>query len=188
MNLGQLKTKVTQIIREYSNNGSLIGSGDNADYLLSMKSFINDAQFELNSKRPIVKKITLSEPTLITDNFKRYEMPGDFAGFKELKLDDYEFTSYDWEDKILVIPSCYNGIFNLWYYAYPTVINTDTADDTELEIDLDLQQIIAYYVAGHVIIDENPSLAQYFLDEYSTKLRKVKSKNTQKRIKYNCGW
>ncbi|MDF2675172.1 MAG: hypothetical protein K0R09_3444 [Clostridiales bacterium] len=118
MNLGQVKTKVTQIIREYSNNGSLIGAGENADYLLSMNGFINDAQFELAAKRKIPNK------------------------------------------------------------AFPDLIDNSTADSKELEIELDLQMLIPYYVAGHVIIDENPSLAQFFLDEFATKTRKIKTKAT----------
>lgn len=118
MNVGQIKTKVTQIIREYSNNGSLIGAGENADYLLSMNGFINDAQFELAAKRPLKDK------------------------------------------------------------TFPDVIDTSTKDDKDLEIDLDLQMIVPYYVAGHVIIDENPSLAQFFLDEYEKKRRSIKTKAT----------
>jgi hypothetical protein len=118
MTIGQIKIKVTQIIREYSNNGSLIGAGENADYLLSMNGFINDAQFELAAKRPLKNK------------------------------------------------------------QFPDVIDNSTKDDKELEIDLDLQMIAPYYVAGHVIIDENPSLAEFFLDEYATKRSKIKTKAT----------
>lgn len=172
MNLGQIKTKVTQIIREYSNNGALIGSGENADYLLSMNSFINDSQFDLSSIRPIVKSIKLGEPISSTGALKRYQMPSDFAGFKELKNGDFQFTSLDWEGKVMIIPAYLTGDFTLWYYGYPSVIDSNTNDNTELEIDLDLQMVIPYYVAGHVIIDENPSLAQFFLDEYASRKTK----------------
>jgi hypothetical protein len=173
VNIGQIKTKATQIIREFSNNGSLIGSGENADYLLSMNSFINDAQFELSSIRPIVKSYKLGEPISSTGALKRYQMPSDFAGFKELKNGDFQFTSLDWEGKVMIIPAYMTGDFTLWYYGYPSVIDNATNDNTELEIDLDLQQVIPYYVAGHIIIDENPSLAQFFLDEYDRKKTKT---------------
>jgi hypothetical protein len=100
-------------------------------------------------------------------------MPSDFAGFKELKNGDFQFTSLDWEGKVMIIPAYMTGDFTLWYYGYPSVIDNATNDNTELEIDLDLQQVIPYYVAGHVIIDENPSLAQFFLDEYDRKKTKT---------------
>jgi hypothetical protein len=174
MNLGQIKTKAIQIIRAYSNGGNVVGNSENADYLLSMNSFINDAQFDLSSLRPIVKAYTLpSVPDSQTQAFKRFKMPLDFAGFKELKNGDYQFTNFDFEGKTMIIPTYYDGDFTLWYYAYPTVINNTTPDNTELEIDLDLQQVIPYFVAGHVIIDENPSLAQFFLDEYAAKKNKA---------------
>jgi hypothetical protein len=170
LNLGQIKTKAIQIIRAYSNGGSLVGSGENSDYILSMNSFINDAQFDLSSIRPIVK--TYKFPTLPdsqTQALKRFKMPSDFAGFKELKNGDFQFTSFDWEGKTMIIPVSYTGDFALWYYAFPAVYDATTPDSTELDIDLDLQQVIPYYVAGHVIIDENPSLAEFFLNEYNSK-------------------
>lgn len=169
MNIGQIKTKAIQIIREYSNNGSIIGSGENADYLLSMNNFINDAQFDLSSLRPIIKKIILGEPVSQTGALKRYQMPADFAGFKELKNGDFQFTSFDWEGKVMIIPKYYDGDFTLWYYGYPSVIDTTTNDNTELEIDLDLQMIVPYYVAGQTIIDENKDLAEFFLSQYERK-------------------
>lgn len=188
MKIGDIKTKATQIIREYSNNGSLIGSGENADYLLSMNSFINDAQFEIANKHPIIKKLILGEPDEVTELNNKYNMPSNFKGLKNIKVSDYPFEDYEFEEDTLVIPKCYDGTFNLWYFANPTEITNSTTDNIDLEVSLDLQMTIPYYVAGHVIIDENPSLAQFFLDEYSTKLRKIKSKNSQKRIKYKCGW
>lgn len=184
MNIGEIKTKTLQIIRQYSNSGTLISASDNADYLLSMNTFINEAQFELNTKRPIVKKITLSNP-VSTDYFSKYDMPNNFIGLKELKLNDYAFDDYAWEDKTLVIPNSYDGILLLLYYAEPTLIDNDTIDDADLEIDTDLQLIIPYYVAGHVFVEDNFDLSQFFLNEYTLKLKRVKSKNAQTRVGRN---
>jgi hypothetical protein len=119
MNLKQVKTKAIQLIKQYSNNGTIITDSENADYLLSMNSFINDAQFELAAKRPILNK------------------------------------------------------------QYPDVIDNNTSDNTNLEVDLDCQMIIPYYIAGHTIIDENLELANYFLGEYDKKMRAIKTKATR---------
>lgn len=173
MNIGQIKTKAIQLIREYSNNGNLITENDNADYLLSMNSFVNDAQFDLCSIRPIIKKTVLSEPIEVTGALKRYQMPTDFMGFKELKNGDYQFTNFDWEGKVMIIPAYYDGEFTLWYYAFPSVIDNETEDSTELEIDLDMQMIIPYYVAGRVIITENVELSNILLAEYEAKKKRT---------------
>jgi len=187
MNLGQLKTKTLQIIREYSNNGSIIGTGQNADYLLSMNSFINDAQFELSSIRPIVKRAALGTPIEETQLYKRYAMPSDFMGFKELKNYDYTFTDFDWEGKVMMIPKGYDGNYVLIYYALPTFIDNATPDSKDLEIDVDLQMIIPYFVAGHVMIDENPPLAEFFLNEYSMK-KKITTIPQNIKIENVFGW
>lgn len=173
MNIGQIKTKAIQLIREFSNNGNLITETDNADYLLSMNSFINDAQFDLCSIRPIIKKATLSTPIEVTDAFKKYSMPSDYMGFKELKKGDFHFADFDWEGKLMVISAYYDDTYTLLYYAFPSVIDNTTADSTELEIDLDMQMVIPYYVAGHVIINENKDLADYLLAEYEAKKKKT---------------
>jgi hypothetical protein len=175
VNLGQIKNKAIQIIREYSNNGALIGSNDNADYLLSMNGFINDAQFELAAKKPIVKKYVFNKPDSETSNFKRYVMPADFAGFRELKKDDFKFTDFEWEDRTLVVPARYEGEYTMWYCAYPAVLDESSSDSAQLEVDLECQQVIPYYAAGHVIIDENPSLSKFFLDEFERKKRLIKT-------------
>lgn len=182
MNLGKIRTKTIQIIREYSNNGVLIG-GDNKDYLMSMNSFINDAQFELIEKRPLIKKITLGNADEITETYNKYNMPSNFRSLKMIKLNDDIFEDYDFEYLTLIIPKVYTGIFNIWYSANPTIIDETNDDNTVLEIDEDLQMIIPYYAAGHVIIDENPSLAEYFLVEYEKKKSSIKLKNSSKRVR-----
>lgn len=187
MNIGQIKSKTIEIIREKSNGGSLIGSGDNADYLFSMPGFINDAQFYIANKVPVFKKLTLTTPDEVTTKNNKYDMPDDFQGLKYIKLNDELFDDYDFEDDTLVIPICYEGTFKIGYYAFPAVIDDSINDNEELEVKLDLQMIIPYYVAGHVIIDENPQLAEFFLNEFESKLRRIKIKNVQRRIKLKYG-
>jgi hypothetical protein len=122
LNLKQVKDKVIQIIRQYSNGGTLISESENADYLLSMNSFINDAQFELATKRPILNK------------------------------------------------------------QFPDIIDNNTSDNVSLEVDLDCQQVIPYYVAGMTIIDENKELGELFLSMYERKKSSIKTKATRKPI------
>lgn len=60
MDLGDAKTKAIQYIREYSNNGTIIGAADNADYTLSANTYANSAQIDLAKvkKIPASKQIT----------------------------------------------------------------------------------------------------------------------------------
>lgn len=184
LNIGQVKTKALQIIREYSSNGSLIGSGDNADYLLSMNGFINDAQFELCEARPIIASYLLPEKAdSESTKYKRYKMPKNFKGLKEIKLDDETFTDDDWAYNYLVIPKCYEGEFVVWYFKFPDYIDNSIKDDVELEVDTELCNIIAYYAAGHSIVDENPDLAKDILQEYESKKRGIRPlKGRSKRV------
>lgn len=68
MNLGTAKQKALQLIREYSNNGSIIGTGDNADYLLSMNNLADIAQKEIATYKKIQDQYTFSHMPIPVQN------------------------------------------------------------------------------------------------------------------------
>lgn len=65
MKLGEAKTKAIKYINEYSNNGNLISTTTNADYLLRMNDLANAAQMEIATVRKIQASFSISQNPII---------------------------------------------------------------------------------------------------------------------------
>lgn len=80
-------------------------------------------------------------------------------------------VDYYWESSnVLAVNYYFTGEFNIEYFAYPVVINDNTADNHELEIDVEAQEAIPYYVAAHLIMDENGNINNKLFAMYQGKL------------------
>ncbi|MCK9218286.1 MAG: hypothetical protein M0P77_10290 [Firmicutes bacterium] len=110
--------------------------------------------------------------------FNRYFMPDDFYQLNKVVFDGnwresktYHTTAdFFWEQRNVIALNYYNvGAYSIFYFAYPKSIDDDTLDDYELEIDMEAQEAIPYYVAAHVLMDET-SLYTTLLAMYNNKL------------------
>ncbi|MGL4107262.1 hypothetical protein [Clostridium sp. LP20] len=181
MNIKQLKDKTMQIIREYSTNGSIIGKGGNADYLLSVPTFLSEAENEISNKRPILDEMELKEPIRATSKYIRFKKPERFKKVSEITCDDIHIGDYDVSVNEICIPKSYMGRdLVLTYIKSPKMFDNTVDDSYILEIDEDLHYITAYKAAGSVIMDENQEMANSFLKEYQSLLGSIDSISTKK--------
>lgn len=178
MNLAQIKERAIQLLNEYSNNGNLI-TQKNADYILRMNSLIDDAQFEISKTRKIIADpVILTTPDIKTENYNKFKMPSNFMELHSLIYNDIVISDIRFEgNNILLIPTTLTLPLTMYYYKYPKTIDKATSDDIELEIDIDAQKIVPYYVGGHCKIDEEPQLAIQLLNEYQLKLSRLLGDN-----------
>lgn len=108
-----------------------------------------------------------------------YQMPSDFMELqKVIQQGDprtyAEMIAYKWEGKRTFVLNYYDlGSFDIHYYRYPTSVDSTTLDTYEFEIDTEAQEAIPFYVAGHCLMDENPTLGIQLLNEYQTKLSRL---------------
>jgi len=56
MNLGEAKDRVIKVIKEYSNKGTVISDGDNADYINVMNDYFDIAQKEIATTNKLIPK------------------------------------------------------------------------------------------------------------------------------------
>lgn len=174
MNLLQAKNKTLQLIREYTNNGAVIGIGDNADYLKSINALISDSQYEISEKRPIINQYVLPQnPTRVSAKYNRYSLPNDYKLVLGMTKDDVEYKIYKVQNKELLLPKDITGEFVLIYEKYPLTLDETTQDTYELEIDQDVQHITCYKAASHIIIDENPDISTMLKEEYKRQLYSI---------------
>ena len=106
--------------------------------------------------------------------YARITLPTDFRDLKEICLESYPFSylpmnDYKFEGKTLLINSFLVGNLAIHYYKYPKTINTESIETDELEIDLDVQELIAYYVAGFIYLEDNPTIGTMLLNEFKDK-------------------
>jgi len=181
MNLLQLDTKILQLINQYSINGSLVGVAQNQDYLLRTRNLVDTCQKELANIRKIPDTIhTLLDQvsthgTSYNEKYKIYTeiaLPTDFKELKDIWIENEFYSSvtdYKFEGKLLLIKSNLVGDLAINYYKYPTTIDVNTVETVELEIDIDAQELIPYYVAGIVYLEDNPTIATMLLNMYESK-------------------
>lgn len=81
MNLGQAKERVIDLIRERSNAGNLISTGQNQDYYLTMNSYFNEAQMLIattQKKINAIYQVTQTEFDSVTgeNGYKQFKHVG----------------------------------------------------------------------------------------------------------------
>lgn len=102
-------------------------------------------------------------------------------------------TDYFVEGKTTVVVNYYlSGSFRVEYFQYPTTIDSTTDDDFDFELDQEAQELIPYYMAASVLMDdkETRSFGIIRLNEYQSKLANLSSTdNTNSSLTQNSmGW
>lgn len=93
--------------------------------------------------------------------------------------------------KTFIMDYFYTGSFDIHYYKVPEDIDSSTTDATELEVYEGMaQEAIPYYVAGHMIADEYPSLAMMLLNEFQAIYEDLKTEepNGAMYVHNTTGW
>lgn len=109
----------------------------------------------------------------------KYQVPADFMELQKVMqtfdVRQYkEMIDYYWENKRTFVTNYYySGSFDIFYYRYPTTIDSTTSDSYEFEVDVEAQEAIPFFMAAHAIIDENQVLGIQLLNEYETKLSRL---------------
>lgn len=113
------------------------------------------------------------------------EMTGDFYSMKEVMLlydDSYGACGYRMEgDSLFLVPADQEGIYRIWYYAYPPRITKETADDFEIGLPDEAASMIALYMAGQLYKDDDISIAQIYMNEFTAWLEELKESGRKAR-------
>ncbi|MDP4147478.1 MAG: hypothetical protein Q8936_23920 [Bacillota bacterium] len=179
MNLKQVKTKVLQLINQYSINGNLVLDSTNYDYTLRINNLIDTAQKELAMIIPIVQtsEITLT-PNINATDWNNVPLPDRTIEIKNMYVENYpSYLKIDATNIIggnILLDPTLTGTLILEYSKFPSDILDTSTDDTALELRTDVQELIPYYVAGHIYQEDNPSIATLLLNEYENKKLSLK--------------
>ena len=185
-----------QLLNQYSIVGTTVplSYNDQADTENRMINLINDAQMQIaTTVRPIEKFMTVEVPrvppiTPLKDI--EVELPEDAIqmkrllftperGWKQIVCDASYYKVVD-ETKIL-LRNKPAGTYQIEYEVYPVRLDPymhgDILDYTYLDNKPDTHEIIPYFVAAMIAIDENPKLYYALYNVWETRLSRLGYKN-----------
>jgi hypothetical protein len=74
---------------------------------------------------------------------------------------------------IVVFPYWVDGSFEIYYNAYPVVLASDTADNTEIALDIDLAMLLPTYIASQLLKEDEMQLSVQYLNEFENGLERI---------------
>lgn len=140
MTLEQMKEKIYSLIEEYNENADDLT--DDPDLAGKMNSVINQIQNELArfKKIPAYTELEVTKDEEITLN----SVANDLYQLNVIRGVDYDTIA----DRVIFNE---DGLAKIYYYKYPTQIDSETDDSFELELSTDLLEIMPYGVAADLL-------------------------------------
>ena len=183
MTLGQNKKITLALIEEYSPTNKMLTDDEDISTRLNLVYAPNYQELSQNKK--ILKTKTLKDIVNNTEiGFEEYTLPSDIYQLKNIIALDKNNVEVEpiyktiGKRKVLISRES-DAKYILEYYAYPSMINEETEDDFELEIDQDVQFLLPYAVANDILKVDPSSDYTAFLSEYK---RKTESLDTRREI------
>lgn len=92
---------------------------------------------------------------------------------------------------LLLLSNREAGKYRIYYYAYPLKVTSDTAGNTDLQIDPDVASLIPLYIASQLYKDDELGTATIFRNEFEAgRELLVKERNDSSAARFVCksGW
>lgn len=166
MTLEEMKNKVYSMIEEYNEDAEDLTEDE--DLALKMNSVINQIQNELarHKKIPAIIELEVEE--------------GQIMLFDEISDDIYQLQNIkgvDADVNLNEITFNEEGTAKIYYYKYPTQIDSDTDDDYTFELSRDVLEIMPYGVAGDILkSDVSSQYGQIYFERYRQLLQELDTK------------
>ena len=183
MTYGWVKNYALQLINRYSLSGNILPShyNDQQDYLNRIPALVDDAvMYIATTVRPIPDCIKLSE--LAGEELGEYMVYEPPAGLYKFKsggivcaadggMRRFNAANILGNGKIIIPRELESGI--LEYYRYPHALSDPPADSEELDNTPDTHTAVPYYVAAHLMLDDNEFGYTALYNEFEAKLERL---------------
>lgn len=161
---------------------------EDEDFQDKTKILYGQAYQELSQIKKI-KKVKTIQRTIsddATEHYTPYSLPTDLYKLKNIVVLDKDTnkpTDGDYHiirgEKKIYINDKDTGIYKIEYYAYPEVITEETEDDFDLEIDQDVQMLLAYKVAENILKTDPSADHTAFRQAYEDALQKLDLRDSE---------
>ena len=185
MTLKEMKQKTFSLIEEYYPENKKMAEDE--DVLNKINGVINQIQLDLMKYRKLTANIEIeveeNDDKII--NLKDYIE--DLYQLNKIYFgEDYdEHIDYDMlDDSTIKLPSDYIGIFNVYYYKYPELVELNSTDENydntyEFELDNVLLEIMPYGIAADLLkMDMISNYGKYFYERYLEMKNNIDSRKT----------
>lgn len=186
MNYGEIRDASLQLINQYTIAGSIYASSYNnqQDYLNKIPFLINDCLIEVASTVHRYPSQTILDPAKGEEygNWIRFVLPDDLLEIIPggLLVPDADkrrgessiWTRYKIEPDHILIPRYVDKPLILPYYRRPQLLPFSgiPADDTVIDAPIRVQMAIPYYVAAHLVLEDDAFRYASLLNEFTTKM------------------
>lgn len=172
---------------------------EDEDFQNKLKILYAQPYQELSQIKKIkkVKNISRTYSEDATEHYTSYSLPFDFYKLKDviaLDIDTNKRIEGDYflraNEKKIYINDTSKANYKIDYYAYPEVITDETEDDFDLEIDQDVQMILAYKVVDNILKTDPSADYSAFKNAYDEALNRLDLSETDMliTIKNNYGF
>lgn len=139
------------------------------DYVYKIYPLIDSVQKEIATVVCPIKKY--SDVASVN---KKIDVPTDCQQFLKLYNSEMNPATYRiFNGKIIISDDYADATYTLYYNKYPTVINENTARNTELEIAKECQEALVYGVCAGLTINDEPELYDTYNDRYNVMLSNI---------------
>lgn len=194
--------KLATLQKMFSAEGNNIPSDDSTrDYLAGMPYAANEClQMICTNKKHIVKSVNLdSTMGASIGAFRSYTMSELVQDFFEFAGEVYytEGTSHErtqvyvTESKdVILLPVNFNGIFTVYYHAYPEEITSETEDEYEIPVTPDVVAILPLYMASQLYKEDDNGIATSLRNEFEVAYERLSQDNSMCRYEPadESGW
>lgn len=169
---------VLSLIDEYSPNSTNLFTEDE-DIENKIKILYMQPYQELSQLKKIKKTKKIVKTNNDANYYREYSLPKMFI-FRNVIVQDNETNELiegdyylDLHSKKIYINDSSDATYTIEYYSYPTVIDANTEDDFELELDQDVQMVLPYKVADNILKSDPSADYTAFRQAYEESLNKL---------------
>lgn len=174
MTLSDIKKKALSLIEEIDDKETKLTK--DPDIANKLNYVINQIQYELSrvKKIPAYVELTVNKGDLLkfTDIGAEYEV---------YQIDAVKGIEYEYKAQGTIIKCLEDGIAEVEYFRYPTLIDEKTPDSFEFELSSDVLECMPYGVAADVLKSD---VSNAYGNVYAQRYEQMKN---QLDIRYNTG-
>ena len=174
MTLSDIKKKTLSLIEEINDKETKLTK--DPDIANKLNYVINQIQYELSrvKKIPAYVELTVTKGALLkfTDIETEYEI---------YQIDAVKGIKYEYKAQGTIIKCLEDGVAEVEYFRYPTIIDDKTPDSFEFELSGDVLECMPYGVAADVLKSD---VSNAYGNVYAQRYEQMKN---QLDIRYNTG-
>ena len=184
MNYGWARDFTLELINQYSMAGKEIPASYNnqADYLARIPKLLDDAQHYVATTTGKIRELANLEelPRVERGEWLIYTLPANcwqICGSGLVRFDGPRMQRsrkyFPIGRQQIAVPRELDGLLSVEYYRYPVKLGLNPKDNAPMDNTEEAQRCLPYYVAAHLLMQDNPFAYASLYNEFEAKLARL---------------